>query len=118
MTTSYCYHVLWTVDGTEIQPEQAEMTLSSIDTQISKQTSDDIVTGRVRDFEITTGVAATYLIGVGSALTAQVIAKKLRSLSGTKDVEVKTEVDVENGEEINESDGQVDIDIDVSVDNK
>lgn len=111
------YHILWEIDRTEISTEQAESTIASIHTQIGEQTGDDIVTGQVHDFDIaTSGVAATYLIGVGSALTAQAITEALKSLSGTEDVTVKTDVDAEvDGDD---QEGDVNIDVEVSVNNE
>lgn len=116
MEGSYPYHILWKIDQTEVQPENAKSALSDIRSQVETQTDVDIITGRVHDFDITAGIVVTYFIGVGSALTAQIIADKLKSLSGTEGVVVKTKIETGNDEEISNTDIDIDIDIDTSVD--
>jgi hypothetical protein len=108
------YFVLWEVNQAEISDEEIESALTSIQSQIEEQTDDNVATGRVHDFDlVSSGAVATYVIGVGSALTAQAIVRGVKSLASTEDATVKADVDVEVDEV--DDDGNVNVDIDLSI---
>lgn len=109
------YHVYWEVDRDEVTEEQIEATITDIRRQIERQKHEDVVTGQVYDFDIVTGAAATYIIGVSSALTAQAIVSAAKSLSETERATIKENSDTQNTVDIDEIDVDIEINIEESV---
>lgn len=112
------YYVLWVPDPA-VSPEVAESVVNSVRRQLEEQVDEDPTVERVENFDIGAGsVVGPFLISVAAGLTVEAIRRTLLAYSGTDDVRVYVESELDtdaDGSVSVEVDGADEIEVDVDV---
>lgn len=101
-------NVRWKVDSNRTTRDDAKEIVEQITTQVEDQTDEEVVIREGEELLPASGsVIITFLIGVGSALTAQAISEALTDREETEEVEIDVGVD---------ADEEADVEIEILVD--
>lgn len=98
------YYVHWEIARGSDGKEGIRSLLKTIQQDVEQQTDEQVKIGEVHDLEPATSVAISYVIGVGSALTAQAIVNSLEDHERTIDIEIETDADLSQDEIETETD--------------
>lgn len=101
------YYVLW-VPERSVSPKVAESVVESIRHQLGEQVDDDPTVERVENFDVGAGSAVgPFLISVAAGLAVEAIRRALLAYSGTDDVRVSVESELDT-----DADGSVSVEVD------